>query len=83
MLMIYVYVIRSLSNPTKLYVGQTQDVECRLAEHNARKSRYTQTFIPWEVIYTESFDDRMQARVREVYLKSTAGKTFLRKSGII
>ncbi|MES2780894.1 MAG: GIY-YIG nuclease family protein [Bacteroidota bacterium] len=81
--MIYVYVIQSIADPQKLYVGQTQNIENRIAEHNSGKSKYTQTWRPWKVIYQEQFENRADARKREVYLKSTAGKNFLRKIKIV
>ena len=80
--MIVVYVIRSIQT-NRLYVGQTENVQLRLKEHNLGRSKYTSAFRPWEIIYTEEFLDRKGARTREIYLKSTAGKNFLRKKGII
>ena len=79
--MVFVYVIRSLSSG-RLYVGQAVNVEQRLKDHNSGKSKYTSAFLPWKVIYTEEFFDRKTARIREKYLKSTAGKNFLRRNGI-
>lgn len=83
MSMIYVYLIQSINEPQKLYVGQTENIDVRLSEHNSGKSKYTQTWRPWKVIYQEQFDNRMDARKREIYLKSTAGKNFLRRIKII
>jgi predicted GIY-YIG superfamily endonuclease len=80
--MIIVYVIQSI--PTgKLYVGQTAALEARLLEHNLGRSKYTSSFRPWRIIYSESFPDRIGARKREKYLKSTAGKNYLRKLKLI
>jgi putative endonuclease len=60
-----------------------QDVQERLKEHNAGKSTYTKSFIPWKLIYSEEVGEAPLARKREKYLKSTAGKNFLRKQGVI
>ena len=76
--MVTIYVIQSIST-NKLYVGMTEDLKNRLNEHNAGKSKYTASFKPWKVIYTETADDFTGARKREIYLKSTAGKNFVRK----
>ena len=81
--MIVVYVIQSETTLKKLYVGQTQNMVRRLSEHNHGRSKYTQTWSPWKVIYTEIFADRPAARIREKYLKSTAGKNYLRKIKVI
>jgi predicted GIY-YIG superfamily endonuclease len=44
--MYYVYLIRSTSTPEKTYVGFTQDLKRRLADHNTGQSLYTSKFIP-------------------------------------
>ena len=36
--MYYVYFLRSLKNPKKTYVGFTENIDQRLAEHNAGKN---------------------------------------------
>ena len=43
----HVYLIRSVSHPSKTYVGSTEDLERRLNEHNQGKSEYTARFLPW------------------------------------
>ena len=73
-----VYVLRSLSSNI-LYVGMTQDIERRIAEHNAGKSKFTSGHIPWVVLYKEPCPDSTSARKREKYLKSAAGKRFIQK----
>lgn len=37
----YVYMLRSLSRPEHFYVGHTEDLKQRLAEHNAGRVAYT------------------------------------------
>src|SRR6185503_11117414 len=74
---VFIYVIRSVFTG-KLYVGQTADLAARLKEHNLRRCKYTSTFVPWEIVYSEQSINRKSARIREKYLKSTAGKKFLR-----
>ena len=76
--MVTIYVIQSIDT-NKLYVGMTEDLQNRLKEHNAGKSKYTATYKPWKVIYSEMADDFANARKREIYLKSTAGKKFIQK----
>ncbi len=76
--MITVYVLQSLTD-NATYVGMALNALNRLKEHNANKNRYTKAHTPWIIIYTEQFPDWASARVREKYLKSTAGKKFLKK----
>ena len=57
----------------------TFTIERRLKEHNQGKSKYTQSYRPWELIYKEVCEDYKSARAREKYLKSAAGKKFVKK----
>jgi len=74
-----VYVLKSLSSG-KQYVGMAKDVDNRVKEHNAGKSKFTSGHRPWMLIYFEDgFQSSVDARVREKYLKSAAGKRFIAK----
>ena len=77
-IMAKVYVIESLKDHT-WYTGISIDPERRLIEHNSGKNRFTKGHIPWRIIYTESHPDWLSARVREKYLKTHAGKNWLKK----
>lgn len=74
----YVYVIESISDQT-WYTGIAIDPKARLKEHNAGKNRFTKDHLPWKLIYTELHEDWTAARTKEKYLKSAAGKKWLRK----
>ena len=76
--MVTVYVLLSLKDKAT-YVGMAIDVTNRLKEHNSGKNRYTKAHLPWKIIYTEEHPDWSTARIREKYLKSTAGKNWLKK----
>lgn len=52
----------------------SNDVNRRLAEHNSRKVKSTKAFTPWRVIHMEEFNTGIEARSREKYLKSAAGR---------
>jgi len=41
----------------------------RLKEHNAGNTKLTKGYKPFTIVYTESFQDRISARKREIYLK--------------
>jgi len=71
--MITVYVLLSLKD-SATYVGMASDANKRLKEHNHGKNRYTKGHTPWKIIYTEQHTDWASARIREKYLKSSAGK---------
>jgi putative endonuclease len=76
--MITVYAIFNSFN-CEIYVGITGSFERRLIEHNSGKNRYTKAFMPWELYYSEECSDYSSARKREKYLKSAAGKRFMKK----
>lgn len=76
--MFTVYVLKS-NIVNKSYIGVTNNIERRLKEHNLGKHFYTKRYLPWEVIHEEKFDNFADGRLREKFLKSTAGRRFLKK----
>ena len=71
-----VYVLRSLKKERR-YVGMTKHLDRRLKEHNEGKNRSTKGFAPFELVYVEELESRIEARDREKYLKSGIGREFL------
>ncbi|WP_299244405.1 GIY-YIG nuclease family protein [uncultured Aquimarina sp.] len=82
--MYYVYVLYSVDYD-KYYIGMTDNLERRLFEHNLGKTQSTKAFKPWKIVLKEVFETRQEARIREKYLKSAAGrrwrKQHIRPSG--
>lgn len=76
--MYYTYVLRSLKNGV-LYKGQTQDLESRIVMHNSGLVRYTKKYMPWELVYYETFKTRAESMAREQYFKTGVGREWLRK----
>ena len=76
--MFFVYVIRSTKDG-RFYVGLSGNVEKRLKEHNTKKTKSTKGYVPWELCFFESFDTRLGARKREIYLKSGIGKEYIKQ----
>ena len=75
--MYYVYVIKSKRGLT--YIGQTQNLQQRLKEHNAGKSQWTSQDDEWKIIYTKTFESRSEAMRYEKWLKSGTGRDFIKK----
>lgn len=73
----WVYAIQSAKNG-RVYVGFSTDVTSRLKQHNTGKTRSTKAYRPWNLIYTEAVENRLEAREREKYYKSGSGKEFLK-----
>lgn len=77
--MYYVYLIRSLINPRRIYVGYTTNLKERLKDHNAGNSISTAKLCPWHLIIYLAFEGMSKAKSFEKYLKSHAGRTFIQK----
>lgn len=77
--MFYVYILESLVDSTKFYVGYTNDLKERLESHNAGKSIHTNKFKPWKVKTYIAFDDEVRAMAFESYLKTSSGRSFSKK----
>ncbi len=75
----YVYILQSIIEPNRFYVGCTVDLKRRLAEHNAGHSIHTNKYKPWKLRTYIAFDDPEKAEVFEEYLKAGNGRLFARK----
>lgn len=62
-----------------IYVGLSLDVTRRIDEHQRGKERTTRAYRPFEVLIVEYLPERIEARKREKFFKSGAGKEFLRE----
>ncbi|HEY4981936.1 MAG TPA: GIY-YIG nuclease family protein [Pseudolabrys sp.] len=66
----YVYVLGTFANNRHLtYVGWTNDVARRLAQHNAGKGARTTRGRVWMLLHSEWFPTRREAMSREWHLK--------------
>ncbi|PIR74649.1 MAG: hypothetical protein COU35_01410, partial [Candidatus Magasanikbacteria bacterium CG10_big_fil_rev_8_21_14_0_10_47_10] len=77
--MYYVYVLQSLKR-NYIYVGLTNHVDRRFAEHQRGKQRVTAPYRPFLLIHVEQYQTRPAARTREKYLKSGCGKEWIKKN---
>ena len=66
--MYYLYILESEIKSWR-YIGITDDTNKRLKEHNSAKTRSTKAYIPFKIIYTETFENKSDARKREISLK--------------
>ena len=73
----YAYVIKSL-NHDYYYKGHCENLEKRLAQHNAGMTTSIKPYLPFKVIYFETFQTRDEAVAYEKYFKSAAGRRFLK-----
>lgn len=75
----YVYLLRSVPFPKQTYVGFSEDVETRFADHNRGASVHTAPFKPWRLICYHVFTDIKKAKAFEKYLKSGSGRAFAKR----
>jgi len=70
----FVYILKSLRVDSKRYIGSTGDLEKRLIDHKRGGTPSTKNFIPWKIIYTETYDTKQEALHREKQLKQWKNK---------
>ncbi|MGH1399086.1 MAG: GIY-YIG nuclease family protein [Alphaproteobacteria bacterium] len=75
----FVYILQSLENPDRFYIGETACLDKRLYEHNSGFSIHTNKFKPWKIRTYFAFDDVLRAKEFEAYLKTRSGRAFAKK----
>lgn len=76
--MFYVYVLQSLKD-NKFYVGYTNNLKKRKAEHDEGLVFSTKNRRPLNLVYYEACLKQQDATHREKYLKSSWGKRYLKQ----
>ncbi|WP_395078539.1 GIY-YIG nuclease family protein [Gracilimonas sp.] len=63
--MFTVYVLYSPSHE-KIYIGYTSNLEQRMLSHNRLgKKGWTIRYRPWEIVFTEEFEEKAEAMKRK------------------
>ncbi len=75
--MYYVYILKS-TKINRTYVGYSNDWERRLTEHNSGQSRATKNRGPFEIFLIEKFETAAEAKRKELWWKSGAGRRKLK-----
>ena len=76
--MFTVYILFRAKSP-KTYVGYTDNLKDRIKYHNGGKVKAIKLFRPWRIIYTELLKSKAEAKQREQYWKSGAGRRSIKK----
>ena len=74
----YVYVLLS-EKDDKFYIGRTDDLKRRIAEHRQGKNVSTSKRLPLKLIFYEAYLSESDAERREIYFKTAKGKTTLKQ----
>lgn len=77
--MFYVYILNSLVDTDRMYVGLTNNFENRLTEHNAGECIHTNKYRPWQLCTIIGFASKEKAVAFERYLKSGSGRVFAKR----
>ncbi len=75
--MFFVYALRSRKDGG-LYIGLTSNLDRRIKEHNSGKERTTRHRRPFDLIHSESYATRIEARAREKFFKTGWGREKLK-----
>jgi len=74
--MYYTYILKS-KNHNRYYIGHTESLDDKLKIHNRGKVKSTKAFVPWKIVYTESYNTKSEAYKREMQIKSyKSGEAF-------
>lgn len=76
--MYFVYILQS-EKDRSLYVGSTEDVKKRLADHNSGKVKYSSSKRPYVLKWFCGFPNKQLAIKFEKYLKHGSGHAFAAK----
>lgn len=71
-----VYVLKD--DKGRFYKGYTNNLDRRIREHRSGHTKTTSRMKEFRVFYTETYGNIEDARKRELYLKSAAGRRFLK-----
>lgn len=74
----YVYILLSLKDKG-LYIGFTSNLKIRLTQHAKKQVVATKLRVPFTLIHYEYFINKADAKAREEYLKSGAGRKQLKQ----
>jgi len=71
--MFFVYMLKSI-NKNWYYIGLTNNLSKRIKQHNLKKVRSTMAHTPFKLVYSKSFNTRLEARDYEKFLKIRCNK---------
>jgi len=72
------YILQSIKD-CRTCVGSTNDFERRFKQHNSGQVKSTKYRIPFKILFIEKFTTLSEARKREVWWKSGAGRRKLKE----
>jgi len=74
--MYYTYILKS-DKSGRYYIGHTLSINLRLTEHNSGRVKSTRNKGPWQCVYFESFETRLEANRRELEIKNKKSRKYI------
>jgi len=73
----YIYILKSKNQ--RYYIGSTNNIERRIAEHNFGKTKSLKYIRPLELVFAQKYDNLKEARKIELRIKKFKNKSILEK----
>lgn len=73
-----VYILQS-EKSDRYYIGSTNDLDRRLAEHNFGKTKSLKYLRPLKVVFKKEYATLLEARRMELHLKNLKSRSILEK----
>ena len=74
----FVYILKS-EKDQKRYIGSTNNLRRRFAEHNRGTVKSTKFRRPMKLVYDEQFQTQKEAEDREKYFKTGRGRQYIKE----
>ncbi|MCK4561190.1 MAG: GIY-YIG nuclease family protein [Calditrichia bacterium] len=74
----FVYILKS-EKDKKRYIGSTNNLQRRIAEHNRGTVKSTKFRRPFKMVYKEQFQTQKEAEDREKFFKTGRGRQFIKE----
>ncbi len=76
--MYFLYILQSEKN-SRYYIGSTNDLERRLAEHNSGKTKSLKYLRPLKIVFQKEYTNEIDARRMELKLKNFKNRHIIEK----
>jgi putative endonuclease len=76
--MYFTYILYSEKN-SRYYIGHCENLPARLLRQNCGAVISTKKYMPWRIVYSETFDGRAAANNRELYIKKQKSRKYIEK----
>jgi len=70
------YILKSQKSG-KFYIGHTNDINRRFIEHNSGQTKSTKSGIPWDIVFTKTFNSKTEAAAFETFIKKMKSRKFI------